>query len=81
MEYAREGIRINVLAPGTCDTPMVAGAAQDSPEHMRQVIDAIPLGRMGKVAEIASTVLWMCSRGAGLLVGQVVAVDGGYTTV
>lgn len=81
IEYARQGIRINVLCPGTCDTPMVAGAAEESPAHMQQVIDDIPLGRMGKAEEMAATVLWLCSGAAGFLVGQVIAVDGGYTTV
>lgn len=79
LEYARKGIRINAICPGTTETPMVAAAMQTHPESMKAVIDEIPLGRMGKPEEIASAVLWLCSPGAGFMVGQIVAPDGGYT--
>lgn len=79
LEYARKGIRINAICPGTTETPMVAKAMVDHPESMQAVIDEIPLGRMGKAEEIASAVLWLCSPGAGFMIGQIVAPDGGYT--
>ncbi|GGE02357.1 oxidoreductase [Aureimonas endophytica] len=78
LEYARRGIRINALCPGTADTPMVAKAMRDHPKEMQAVIDDIPMGRMGSSEEIASAVLWLCSPGAGFMIGQVVAPDGGY---
>lgn len=80
LEYADQGIRINVICPGSTDTPMVAAALADHPEEMQAAIDKIPLGRLGKAEEIASAVLWLCSPGAGFMVGQVIAPDGGYTT-
>ena len=79
LEYAREGIRINVVCPGTSDTPMVQAAAAANPEHMKFMIDTIPAGRMGRAEEIASAVLWLCSEGAGFMVGQTVAPEGGFT--
>jgi NAD(P)-dependent dehydrogenase (short-subunit alcohol dehydrogenase family) len=79
LEYARKGIRINAICPGTVRTPMVDKAMADHPESMQAVIDDIPLGRMGTPEEIASAVLWLCSPGAGFMVGQIVAPDGGYT--
>jgi NAD(P)-dependent dehydrogenase (short-subunit alcohol dehydrogenase family) len=79
LEYANRGIRVNCICPGTSDTPMVANAVGDHPEHMDAIISAIPLGRMGKAEEIASTVLWLCSDGAGFMIGQAVTPDGGYT--
>lgn len=79
LEYAARGIRINCICPGTSDTPMVSNAVADKPEHMKAIIDAIPLGRMGRAEEIASTVLWLCSPGAGFVIGQAIAADGGYT--
>lgn len=79
LEYARRGIRINALCPGTTDTPMVAAAMRSHPDSMQAVIDDIPLGRMGSAEEIASAVLWLCSPGAGFMIGQIVAPDGGYT--
>lgn len=79
LEYARQGIRINAICPGTSDTPMVQKAIADFPDHMARVIDAIPLGRMGHPEEIASMVLLLCSDYAGFAIGQVWAMDGGYT--
>lgn len=79
LEYARRGIRINAICPGTCDTPMVRQAIEQSPDHMARVIDAIPLGRVGKAEEIASMVLLLCSDYAGFAIGQTWAMDGGYT--
>lgn len=79
LEYARSGIRINAICPGTVNTPMVAKAMADHPAQMQAVIDDIPLGRMGTPEEIASAVLWLCSPGAGFMIGQTVAPDGGYT--
>lgn len=81
LEYARRGVRINVVCPGTCETPMVAEAIRQSPDHMARVIDAIPLGRVGRAEEIASMVLFLCSEQAGFAVGQVWAMDGGYTAM
>lgn len=80
LEYARDGIRINAVCPGTCDTPMVATAIEADPEGLKQVIDAIPLGRMGRAEEIAGTVLWLASPQAAFVIGQAIPVDGGYTT-
>ena len=79
LEYARQGIRINAICPGTCETPMVKQAIEQSPEHMERVIDAIPLGRMGKPEEIAAMVLLLCSDYAGFAIGQTWTMDGGYT--
>lgn len=81
LEYAPKGIRINCICPGTSDTPMVANAVGDHPEHMESIISSIPLGRMGKAEEIAGTVLWLCSPSAGFMIGQAVTPDGGYTIV
>lgn len=81
LEYARQGIRINAICPGTCDTPMVKQAIEESPDQMARVIDAIPLGRVGKAEEIASMVLLLCSDYAGFAIGQTWAMDGGYTAM
>lgn len=81
LEYARRGIRMNAICPGTCETPMVAQAIKQSPDHMARVIDAIPLGRVGRPEEIASMVLLLCSDYAGFAIGQTWAMDGGYTVM
>ena len=81
LEYARVGIRINALCPGTSDTPMVADAIKRAPEHMAKIIDEIPLGRMGKAEEIASAVLYMMSDNAKFMIGHSLVADGGFTVV
>jgi NAD(P)-dependent dehydrogenase (short-subunit alcohol dehydrogenase family) len=58
---------------------MVANAVANAPEHMDAIIRDIPLGRLGRPGEIASAVLWLCSPGAGFMVGQAIVPDGGYT--
>jgi len=48
---------------------------------MEAVIDAIPVGRLGRAEEIASAVLWLCSDLAGFAIGSQVVMDGGYTII
>ena len=79
LEYAAKGIRVNAICPGTSDTPMVAKAIENAPEHMARLIDDIPVKRLGRPEEIASAVLWLCSPGAGFTIGQALTVDGGFT--
>ncbi len=79
LEYAPRGIRINAVCPGTTETPMVTGLIEREPGRLDAVVADIPLGRMGKPEEIASAVLWLCSPGAGFMVGQALMPVGGYT--
>ncbi len=79
LEYGAKGIRINAVCPGTIDTPMVQ-AMFDSGNLTREfVAQTQPIGRIGRAEEVADTVLWLCSPAASLLIGQPIAVDGGYT--
>ena len=78
LENAARGIRVNCICPGTSDTPMVADAVARSPEHMKGLIDTIPVKRLGKAEEIASAVLWLCSPGAAFVIGQAIVLDGGF---
>jgi NAD(P)-dependent dehydrogenase (short-subunit alcohol dehydrogenase family) len=78
LEYAPRGIRINAVCPGTTETPLVQGLAAREPGRLDAVIRDIPLGRLGRPEEIASAVLWLCSEGAGFMVGQTLMPDGGY---
>jgi NAD(P)-dependent dehydrogenase (short-subunit alcohol dehydrogenase family) len=79
LEYATKGIRINAVCPGTSDTPMVANAVARAPEHMKHIVEQIPIKRLGRAEEIASAVLWLCGAGAGFTIGQALVIDGGYT--
>ena len=79
LEYASRGIRINAVCPGTVDTPMVSAMLAKEADAMKEIMRDQPIGRLGRPEEIASAVLWLCSPGAGFVIGHALAVDGGFT--
>lgn len=79
LEYAARGIQINAVCPGIIDTPMVEGMLTTQAEAMNELMKEIASNRLGRPEEIASTVLWLCSPAASYVIGQAIAVDGGYT--
>lgn len=79
LEYAERGIRINAICPGIIHTPMVQEMLDTQPEAMDGMIATLPIKRLGTSEEIASTVLWLCGPGSTYVIGQAIAVDGGYT--
>jgi NAD(P)-dependent dehydrogenase (short-subunit alcohol dehydrogenase family) len=79
VEYANQGIRINALAPGLVNTDMTK-AWFDDPDMSAHFIGNTPIGRVSQPAEIAGTVLFLCSDLASFAVGQTFVIDGGYTT-
>jgi NAD(P)-dependent dehydrogenase (short-subunit alcohol dehydrogenase family) len=79
IDYAPLGIRINAVAPGAIDTPMLRTAIDKRGSDVDDVIRRLSLvGRFGTVNEIAEAVLWLCSDRSTFTVGHVLAVDGGY---
>ena len=79
LEYASRGIRINAICPGAIETPMVADMIVRERISQEDLLKDQPTGRLGRPEEIASAVLWLCSPGAGFVIGHALAVDGGYT--
>ena len=79
LEYASRGIRINAVCPGTVDTPMVSAMFAKEADAMKEIMRDQPIGRLGRPEEIASAVLWLCSPGAGFVIGHALTVDGGFT--
>ena len=78
LEYAKQHVRINAVAPGAIETRMFRDFAS-APEVKQSLESAIPIGRIGQPEEIASTVVWLCSDGASFVTGQTFVIDGGYT--
>ena len=78
LEYAKQNVRVNAVAPGSIETRMLRDFA--SAPEVRQMLEAgHPMGRIGQPKEVASTVIWLCSGGASFVTGQTLAVDAGYT--
>jgi len=75
LDYAARGIRVNAICPGCIDTPMGDGI---DPAAMKEFLRDQPIGRMGRVEEIAAAVLWLCSPGASFVLGVALPVDGGF---
>jgi NAD(P)-dependent dehydrogenase (short-subunit alcohol dehydrogenase family) len=82
-ELAPRGVLVNAIAPGIIDTPQLQHDADDAGldiEEMRQrYADASPLRRIAAPEEIAATVAFLCTPGAGALVGQILQPNGGTT--
>nr|WP_179193567.1 SDR family NAD(P)-dependent oxidoreductase [Acetobacter orientalis] len=75
IDLADKGVRVNAVAPGTIDTPAVAGLGK---EGIEKVVSLHPLGRMGKPEEVANAILFLASDEASFITGAVLPVDGGY---
>ena len=71
VELAKRNITVNCVAPGLIATQMT----EQLP--LEQVVEAIPMRRMGRVGEVASVVSFLCSDGAGYVTRQVISVNGG----
>lgn len=77
LEYARNNIRVNALAPGTTLTTVNERWIAD-PHIKQRITSAIPLGRVAEPAEVAEAALWLCSDAAAYLTGVTLPVDGGF---
>lgn len=74
--WAREGVRVNGIAPGMIATKMTA-VTTENPDRLQAAIDTISLGRLGLPEDVASTALFLVSPLASYITGQTLVVDGG----
>ena len=73
-EFASRGVRVNAVAPGFVETDMTEILPEKIKENM---LNSIPLGRMGKAQEIANAISFLASDDASYITGQILQVDGG----
>ncbi|MFJ7146464.1 SDR family oxidoreductase [Pseudomonas protegens] len=81
IEYAKKKIRVNAVCPAVIDTDMFRRAYESDPKKAEFAAAMHPVGRIGKVEEIASAVLYLCSDGAAFTTGHALTVDGGATAI
>ena len=79
-DYGRENIRVNALAPGFIETPLTRGRIEGDPWVLDGMVGGTPMARYGQPQEIAAAALFLCSDDASYVTGQVLAVDGGWST-
>ena len=77
VDHAREKVRVNALAPGPTDTPMLRQFF--TPEALKSFQASFPIGRLAQPDEIAAAALFLASDEASFVTGAILAVDGGQT--
>jgi 3-oxoacyl-[acyl-carrier protein] reductase len=73
-EYASRGITVNAVAPGYIDTDMTRALPEQA---KKQIMEQVPLGRIGKPEDVAAAALFLCSDEASYVTGHVLRVNGG----
>ncbi len=76
-EWARDGIRVNAVAPWYIRTPLAQPVLED-PVRLAKILAATPAGRIGEPEEVASLVAFLCMPAAAYITGQCIGVDGGF---
>jgi NAD(P)-dependent dehydrogenase (short-subunit alcohol dehydrogenase family) len=75
--WAKDGIRVNALAPGWIDTPLTAALVAD-PARSAAILGRTPAGRWGRPDDLGGAAVFLCSDAARFITGAILPVDGGY---
>jgi NAD(P)-dependent dehydrogenase (short-subunit alcohol dehydrogenase family) len=75
--WAKDGIRVNAVAPGWIETPLTK-ALVDDPARSEPILARTPLGRWGVPGDIVGPVMFLCSPASAFVTGVILPVDGGY---
>ena len=73
-EVGSRNITVNCVAPGFIETDMTRALAE---EQVKRLVEGVPLGRLGRVEDVAAAVAWLCSPGAAYVTGATLHVNGG----
>ncbi|HEY3056184.1 MAG TPA: SDR family oxidoreductase [Thermoanaerobaculia bacterium] len=77
-EWAKEGIRVNAIAPWYIRTPLAEPVLKD-PVRLEKILSRTPLGRVGEIEEVSGLAAFLCLPAASYITGQCIAVDGGFS--
>ena len=77
LEYAKQNIRINAVCPGYTETNLLDQLFSNQPEMEQRLLAFMPMGRFGKVEEIANAITWLASEQSSFITGQTITLDGG----
>jgi NAD(P)-dependent dehydrogenase (short-subunit alcohol dehydrogenase family) len=77
LEFAKQGVRVNAVAPGAVETAMMDRVLVKTPREKMERVH--PVNRLGTPTEVAAAVLWLCSPAASFVTGATLSVDGGFT--
>ncbi|MEG1070143.1 MAG: glucose 1-dehydrogenase, partial [Ruthenibacterium sp.] len=77
VELAKDGIRVNAIAPGVIDTPMTS-YTREAPERLEKFMMRTPMGRVGQPEELIGPVVFLASGMASYVTGVTLAIDGGF---
>lgn len=80
VEWAQHGIRVNCIGPTFLETPLTAPFFEEA-GYRKEILDRIPLGYIGKPADIAGAVVYLASPASDLVTGHTLLVDGGWTAL
>ena len=80
-EYAKDGLRVNAVAPGPTETPMVKAYFEANPQMKVNAESGIPQKRLGTPEEVAELVAFLLTSKAQYINGEVISIDGGFTNV
>lgn len=78
LEYGKQGIRVNAVAPGPMWTPAMLRTAEQHPEHIEMRASQTPIGRIAQPEEVAEAAVWLCGPAASYVLGHTMSVDGGF---
>lgn len=78
LEWGHRGVTVNAVAPTFIYTPGTAERL-DQPDYLKSVLDRLPIGRVGTITDVAGAVIYLASPAAGLVNGEILKVDGGWT--
>lgn len=77
VELAKEGIRVNAIAPGVIDTPMTS-YTREAPQRLDKFMSRTPMGRVGQPQELVGPVVFLASGMASYVTGVTLPIDGGF---